>query len=221
MPRHYSPEEKAAALVRLAENRGSITMTAHQLGIPRRTLRDWRQQDWLEKVAPPFPAPPPSPPPPPPLAGQQSEEHPPFENDLDAVEFMRRQMLDDLVEISRTLRQDFACATPYQRLVIIPRLLDRLMKLDQLLRPYRPTEAIRLELADSEGEEPDGDEAENELEFLLLRNGEQYGPFAATGLRDRADRERQQGYNPVIRVRCWNRSEDDEEIEWEGTLIFS
>jgi hypothetical protein len=39
--RHYSDEEKAAALAALKANGGNIDRTAQQVGVPRNTLRRW------------------------------------------------------------------------------------------------------------------------------------------------------------------------------------
>jgi hypothetical protein len=45
--------------------------------------------------------------------------------------------------------------SPYQRAQIAIMLLDRLMKLDEHIKPYRPKPAVTYHVIDSEGEEPD------------------------------------------------------------------
>jgi transposase-like protein len=52
MPRrHYSDEERAAALAALKANGGNIARTAAQVGVPEQTLRQWR--DNPDAAAPP------------------------------------------------------------------------------------------------------------------------------------------------------------------------
>jgi transposase-like protein len=213
MPRHYSPKEKADALVRLAENHGSIIMTAHQLGINERTLRTWRRKAWLQEILPNPPHPPP--------AGWQPAEHPPFQDNMAAVNFLRQQILDELLTMAQQLHLDFTVATPYQRLILIPQLLDRLMKLDQHLKPYQQQEPIEYQLADSEGEEPD-DTTDIKLEFVLRHGESAYEPFAPDDLKYILAANRHLGDDTTIQVRFSRRTDDDEyEIEWEGQLILS
>ena len=45
MARHYSDEEKQAALDKLDENDGNIANTARELTIPSSTLRGWRDRN--------------------------------------------------------------------------------------------------------------------------------------------------------------------------------
>jgi hypothetical protein len=42
--RHYSDEERAAALAALKANGGNLELTAKQAGVPRNTLRGWAEQ---------------------------------------------------------------------------------------------------------------------------------------------------------------------------------
>ncbi len=225
MPRRYTPEEKSTALIRLAENYGNIVATSLQLGIPIRTLRDWRNQKWLSGITLPSPFSPPSPhispssppsPPPTPSAGQPSEELPPFENDLEAINYLRHQMLDDLLKMAHQLHLDAATATPYQRLILIPQLLDRLMKLDQHLKPYQEEEVI-YRIADSEGEEPDH-EPDEKLEFFLLLEDGSIGPLEAIELKKEMESVRAIGLDPSVSVRFWRRINDNDDYwcVWKG-----
>lgn len=43
--RRYSDEERAAALAALKANRGNLTLTARQVGVPLTTLRQWSTGD--------------------------------------------------------------------------------------------------------------------------------------------------------------------------------
>lgn len=238
MPRHYSPAEKIAACARLLVNRGNITLTAHQLGIPGRTLRDWRQ-NLLGKDQPPpsppqsvlppppwSPLPPSSPPPTPPSAQTQAEL-PPFEDDLAAFNFMRRQMLDDLLAISLQLRQNFADATPYQRMVIIPQLLDRLMKLDERLKPYQAQnieEDIQYIIVGAETFERDSDDGI--VDFQLVKDGNETRISSPMTIKSMVRYEQQSGSDFLIRVDYWlpigkNGNSNDYTRIWSGTLTLT
>ncbi len=216
MPRRYSPEEKIAALVRLAQNRGSVTATSRQLGIPVRTLRDWQCDSRLNAVVSP------SPPPPTPSAGQRLEELPPFEDDLAAVNYLRHHMLDELLNMARQLPFDFAVATPYQRMNMIPQLLDRLMKLDQHLKPYQHlVEDVEYEIVGAETFERRSYRPDEELEFFLLEGEQAYGPFEAKTLKQQLESFHARGQNPTIGVQFLRRIDNKYVRDWHGTLSIS
>lgn len=166
MTRQYSLEQKAAALTLLNQNKGNIPLTALQARIPERTLRAWRRESRLPSefatvlskplevenhpdsaaAVTPLPRQPP-----------EILPHRLPNDDLEALETMRRQILDGLVSTSDDWREVFAFMSPYQRAQVAVMLLDRLMKLDEHLKPYRPKSPVRLQLNDSEGEEPGGE----------------------------------------------------------------
>lgn len=131
-PHTYTPEEKANALIHLYMNGGDVTHTSNQLGIPVRTLRDWRGKWYAE-----------NPPPPP---SQRQIQRPEFEDDLDALDYVRNQIIAELLTVADSLREGTLFTTPSQRIQLLSQLLDRLIKLDQHLKPYRPpvVEMMRL-----------------------------------------------------------------------------
>ncbi len=132
MSRRYTAEEKANALVHLQMNGGDITYTARQLGIPERTLFDWCR-DWYAENPPPQPAPP-------------RLQRPDFEDDLDALAYLRKQIMAELLNMADSFRDGTIFSTPAQRIHLLSQLLDRLIKLDQHLQPYKPPveEIIRI-----------------------------------------------------------------------------
>lgn len=135
MPRHYTPQRKADALQQLDSLYGDIALTAERTGIPERTLRDWRRE--RERSSPPSPPPFSAPPPPP-------NEPPEFEDDLEAVTYIREQIMNELLNVSANISDTFAQTAPHKRLRVLSDLLDRLMKLDEILKPYQPDTWFRI-----------------------------------------------------------------------------
>ena len=123
MSRRYTPEEKANALVHL-QMTGDIAFTSKQLGIPERTLFDWRR-DWYAINPPPQSSPP-------------RLQQPEFENDLQALAYLRKQIMAELIELAGSYQKGAMFTSPTQRIHLLSQLLDRLMKLDQHLKPYKP-----------------------------------------------------------------------------------
>ncbi len=130
MPRHYTTAQKTAAMQVLESTFGNILLTSSRTGIPERTLRDWKRAKELSSQ----PSPPPnfSPPPPP-------SEPPEFEDEIDALTYIREQIMGELLHISANIRDSFANTAPDKRLKVLSELLDRLMKLDEIVEPYEPT----------------------------------------------------------------------------------
>ena len=171
MPFKYTPDQHAAAMVVLERNRGDIRATAHQTGIPDRTLRAWRGS-----ILPYLP-------PPPPLSRQNTAELPAFENDLDTLAFIRQNILAELSRLSASLQHDSGFSTPYQRALVLSQLMDKLLKLDVHLKPYVPQEPqkIRIEFVDEQGNvhdklpgDPDDEEYEIE-EVIQIYEGQDLG----------------------------------------------
>jgi hypothetical protein len=143
MPRKYSFAQKAAALVQLERNRGDVAYTASQMAISVRALRDWNGeiQAWLLPRTPP--------------QRQNPGIIPAFKDDLETLAFIRTQIIDEMLRLSVSLKEDPGHATPYQRVIVLSQLMDKLMKLDQYLKPYEEVE-IRYVLSDDV--EPEDDE---------------------------------------------------------------
>jgi transposase-like protein len=176
MTRRYTPEEKAEALALLQANRGNIALTHVQTTVPERTLRHWRRQQWLKQQAQ-LPLPPPTPP------RQQQEDLPEFEDDATALKFLREQIIQELLQVAVSLKDSFSVTTPYQRVLVLSQLLDRLIKLDNYIPRTEHEQVIRIEYqypdgliydrppwADRDGEwspmpKPDSTINENETDY--------------------------------------------------------
>jgi hypothetical protein len=130
MPRHYTAFQKGDALQLLDSLYGDIALTSDRTGIPERTLRDWRRE--RERSSPPSPPPFSAPPPPP-------NKPPEFEEDLDALVYIREQIMAELLNISANMHDTFAQTAPHKRLRVLTELLDRLMVIDAAVEPYEPT----------------------------------------------------------------------------------
>jgi transposase-like protein len=120
---HYTPEEKANALIHLHMHGDNIAYTSHELGIPQRTLREWRGKWYAENPPPQSP----------PRQTQRSD----FADDLEALAYVRKQLMYEIVDMADTFREGMKYTSPSQRFYLMSQLLDRLMKLDQHLKPYR------------------------------------------------------------------------------------
>jgi hypothetical protein len=131
MPYKYHHDQKAAAMVTLERNRGDVQITSAQTGISVRTLYDWQRsmQVWLQHTPP---------------AVQYTAELPAFENDLEALAFIRQNIIGEVSRLSASLQHDPGFSTPYQRALVMSQLMDKLLKLDLHLRPY---------MEDDDGEE--------------------------------------------------------------------
>jgi hypothetical protein len=82
-------------------------------------------------------------------------EMPKFENDLDALAFIRQNILGELSRLSASLKDDPGFSTPYQRALVLSQLMDKLLKLDVHLKPYMEEEVeyIAYEREDTPDEE--------------------------------------------------------------------
>ena len=120
----YSPQEKDLILGKLAANEGDVHQTFLETGVAERTLYRWRAelwQSWRRQVPPP---PPPKPP-------------PEFETDLQALAYLRRKIMMELISVADAFEHSANFATPSQRAKVLTQLLDRLIKLDEHLKPYK------------------------------------------------------------------------------------
>jgi hypothetical protein len=167
MPYKYSPEQKAAAMVRLERNHGDLHRTAAQTGISIRSLYEWSCsiQAWLLQHTP--------------LDVQDTAVFPAFENDMETLAYVRQQIMDEMVRLSSALKSDTGISTPYQRVLVLSQLVDKLMKLDLHLRPYAPSESVvRVIRVDKMGGEHTSLESLHaaEHEYDLSQNSDQSDP---------------------------------------------
>jgi transposase-like protein len=146
MPRLYPPDQKTAALVLLERNQGNVQLVAEQMGIPESTLYEWSRsiRQWLGQN--PLTAPPPI-------------ELPTFNDDLEALSFIRQNIITELSRLSASLQYDPGFSTPYQRALVLSQLMDKLLKLDGHLKPYMDDDDYVWELSDDVEEVDDEDYA--------------------------------------------------------------
>jgi hypothetical protein len=146
MSNRYTPDHKTAAMVLLERNRGNIQMTAQQAGVPERTLQAWQGEirPYLQQFFPANVSP----------AG----DTPAFANDLEALAFIRQNMIGELSRLSASLQHDAGFTTPYQRALVMSQLMDKLLKLDLHLRPYMDDDE-EMELSDDVEETDDEEDA--------------------------------------------------------------
>ncbi len=141
MPRKYSPDQKTAALIQLERNGGNIPLTAGQTGISENTLYAWQRTIRVFFQQNPLPP-------------QNPAESIAFHDDLSALAFIRQQIMNEMVRLSSSLQYDSGFSTPYQRVLVLSQLMDKLMKLDIHLKPYTEEE-VQYVLSDDVEEEPD------------------------------------------------------------------
>ncbi|MEO8611942.1 MAG: hypothetical protein ABI690_28850 [Chloroflexota bacterium] len=140
MPHKYPPDQKTVALILLERNLRDFSRTSQQTGISRSTLHAWDSdiQAYIQET---------------PTLVRQPAELPVFENDMDALAFIRQNILAELSRLSASLKDDPGFSTPYQRALVMSQLMDKLLKLDLHLKPYTPREQqkIRIEFVDEQG----------------------------------------------------------------------
>ena len=129
MPRHHSPDQKAAAIQCLNSNGGDIVTTAVQTGIPIRTLYTWRKELWIQQVKQQH-----SLTPTPPI------EMPQFDNDIDALLYIRGQALKFANAIASAIQERLPThsntAWMLDRIRAQNGLVTILLKLDAFLKPH-------------------------------------------------------------------------------------
>jgi transposase-like protein len=145
--RNYTAEEKLHALEHLAAHGGDVELTAASLGIPKRTLARWKQIHMVSEMPmPTVPMPMPMPTPTPPLSADV----------IEALGELQREMMQIAHTLSHAIEPAIAEAPLGQRVAALAQLIDRIIKLGAQLP--QSSEPIEIELADSEGEEPDGED---------------------------------------------------------------
>ena len=141
----YPAEQKAAAMALLERNRGNVPLTARQTGIPLRTLYSWQEAiaPYMQQYA---------------MPNTPAVAMPIFENDLEALAFIRQNIIGELSRLSASLQHDPGFSTPYQRALVMSQLMNKLLKLDLHLRPYMDDED-EMELAYDVEETEDEEDA--------------------------------------------------------------
>jgi hypothetical protein len=129
MPRHYSPDRKAAALECLRANGGDIEATHLQTGIPYRTLYTWRHELWIQRVL------------------QRQSFSPLLQNDLprfENYEEIEEGLLDLRQKILTTQHKLTTTPLPLASTYMLTDrvraqtgLVDCFLRLDAFLAPYR------------------------------------------------------------------------------------
>jgi len=131
MPPRHTPEQKTVALETLRDTGGDINQTHLKTGIPHRTLYNWRHelwQSWRRQT--------PSPTSPKPL--------PEFEDNLAALDFIREQLMAELLNIANNFQAEMAYMPPAQRVMLISQLMDRFLKLDEYINAHAEEEIIHV-----------------------------------------------------------------------------
>ncbi len=151
-------EEKQRALAQLAVNLGDIALTSAQLGIPQRTLFRWRlQSNPVPPSPPPLPDEGTSPPLPPIELPKLSED------DLQALQTLKRQMLEDAYELSNAVQGAIEESTLQERVASLTRLVDSIYKLAfQLPNNASANTVIRYKIRGAETFERDADWTEED-----------------------------------------------------------
>lgn len=132
----YTEEQRAEALALLRYNRSNVALTSQQTGIPERTLREWRRLQRIENVLPP--------------AKELSAAAKNIEDAPEALEYVYKKFLKELVAIADSLPELVRTAPPYHQLLTMMKLLDRLELLHMLTTgTIDPT--IQVEFVDMDG----------------------------------------------------------------------
>ncbi len=124
MPIQYAPDLKQQALEIFRDTGGDIVQAHIKTGVPERTLYRWRNelwQSWRRTSSTPV-----LPNPPKPL--------PQFEDDLEAMDFIRQKIMSELLNLANNFQADSNFMTPAQRIMLLTQLTDRFIKLDTHVR---------------------------------------------------------------------------------------
>jgi transposase-like protein len=125
--RKYTPAEKTAALEALQAVGGDMQRASQETGIPERTLYAWRKEAWLQQSLQQSPP-----------SESQQKPVPHFDDPTDLLDYVRQQIMEELVHLVTNLEQSRNYTSPHPRIVMIDQLLNRLVHLEKFLRPYRP-----------------------------------------------------------------------------------
>lgn len=132
--RKYTPAEKTTALNHLQTVGGDIHRASQETGIPERTIYAWRKEAWLQQSLQQSPP-----------SESQQKPVPQFDDPADLLDYVRQQIMEELVHLVTNLEQSRNYTSPHQRIIMIDQLLNRLVHLEKFLRPYRPLMKTRSE----------------------------------------------------------------------------
>lgn len=124
MPIQYAPDLKQQALEILRDTGGDIVQAHLKTDVPERTLYRWRRelwQSWRRTSASPVLPNPPNP-------------LPQFEDNLQAMDYIRQKIMNELLNLANNFQTDANFMTPAQRIMLLTQLTDRFIKLDQHVR---------------------------------------------------------------------------------------
>src|SRR5688572_20308170 len=100
MPFRYPSEQKTAALILLERNLRDFSRTSQQSGISVSTLHAWDSDIQAYLLQNPLPE-------------RQPAELPVFADDLEALAFIRQNIIGELSRLSASLQHDPGFSTPY------------------------------------------------------------------------------------------------------------
>lgn len=125
MSKRYTPAEKAEALDQLRINGGNIAYTSTQTGIPERTLRHWRQEEWRKNAQESLPLPPHPP--------RRRQQLPYIDVETGSTEVLlalRQQIINHIIQAAPTLIDGLNTTSPYHRVLAVSQLIEHLRWLD-------------------------------------------------------------------------------------------
>jgi transposase-like protein len=146
MTRRYTQQQKEEILQQLDDNFGNVTLTAIQTGIPKRTIYDWKQQRKLLALKNGEPVPGQLPPKKNSVWRRQSAANPEQAethddgNPPNEYARIRERLMEHLDTLIETLTDD--PDTAHLRISALSRLLDRVIKLEDLARTAGPQKVI-------------------------------------------------------------------------------
>jgi transposase-like protein len=127
--RAYTIDEKITALRVLEANRGNLSVTSQQTGIPRGTLRGWRRQFGIKTEMP-----------------------------VD-LEQLRQRLIAEALELASHIHQAIHEAPLNHRAAALNQMLDKIFKLTELLEEEKADElqeantpVLRIEYVDEYGQ---------------------------------------------------------------------
>ncbi len=141
MSRQYTDEERVEALALLRCNRSNVALTSKQTRIPERTLREWRRLQRVQNGLPPDPLP----------AAAAADMARQFAESSEAVEYVRDQFLNLLVDLTDSLPEILSAASPYHQLLTVMQMIDRIEKLQMLVPLSTREPSIRIQFVDADG----------------------------------------------------------------------
>ena len=130
MPRHHTPDRKAAAMQLLERNGGDVYLTHLQTGIPQRTLYSWRTELIVLRRHTPSPPPPQS-------------TLPDFDDVIDALIYLRNNILEVLQQVVAATSDNLMPYLYWDHIRAQVRLLDCVLKLDKFLAPEYHQRALQ------------------------------------------------------------------------------